>query len=83
MRDADLDHSDDLETGLVEVGRAWMRMLQPDVLAWRRLVIGEAARLPQLATAWDEHGPGEVRKILKPRFRVPAERGLMPLDPDP
>ncbi len=84
MREADLEHSDDLEADLVQVGRAWMRiMLQPDVLALRRLVIGEAARLPHLATAWDEHGPGQVRTLLEPRFRVLAERGLMTLDQDP
>ncbi|GAA2029909.1 TetR/AcrR family transcriptional regulator [Catenulispora yoronensis] len=84
IRDADLDHSDDLEADLADVGRAWLRiMLQPDVLALRRLVIGEAARLPHLAAAWDDHGPGQVRKILEPRFRTLAERGLMTLDPDP
>ncbi|MFK4099290.1 TetR/AcrR family transcriptional regulator [Streptomyces sp. NPDC019531] len=84
MRDADLEHSDDLETDLVQVGRAWMRiMLQPDVLAVRRLVIGEAARLPHLAAAWDDHGPAQVRKVLEPCFRTLAERGLMTLDQDP
>ena len=84
MRDADLEHSDDVETDLVRVGRAWTRiMLQPDVLALRRLVIGEAARLPHLATAWDQHGPGQVRTILEPCFRTLADRGLMTLDEDP
>lgn len=84
MREADLEHSDDLETDLVQVGRAWMRiMLQPDVLALRRLVIGEAARLPHLAAAWDEHGPGQVHTILEPCFHALAERGLMTLDRDP
>ena len=84
MRDADLDHSDDLETDLVQVGHAWMRiMLQPDVLALRRLVIGEAARLPHLAAAWDDHGPGQVRELLGPCFQSLAERGLMTLDEDP
>ena len=81
MRDADLDHSDDLEADLVQIGRAWMRiMLQPDVLALRRLVIGEAARLPHLAVAWDDHGLAQVRKIMEPCFRALAERGLMTLD---
>lgn len=84
MRDADLDHSDDLETDLVQIGRAWMHiMLQPDVLALRRLVIGEAARLPHLAAAWDDHGPGQVRRLLEPCFQALAERGLMTLDQDP
>jgi TetR/AcrR family transcriptional regulator, mexJK operon transcriptional repressor len=84
MREADLERSDDLETDLVQIGRAWMRiMLQPDVLALRRLVIGEAARLPHLAAAWDDHGPGQVRKILEPCFNALAERGLMTLDKDP
>lgn len=84
MREADLDHSDDLETDLVQIGRAWMRiMLQPDVLALRRLVIGEAARLPHLAAAWDDHGPGQVRALLGPCFQALAERGLMTLDEDP
>lgn len=83
MREADLEHSDDLEADLVQVGRAWMRiMLQPDVLALRRLVIGEAARLPHLAAAWDTHGPGQVRTLLEPRFRALAERGLLTLDED-
>lgn len=84
MREAGLEHSDDLEADLVQVGRAWLRiMLQPDVLALRRLVIGEAARLPHLAAAWDERGPGQVRTILEPCFRTLAERGLMTLDQDP
>ena len=84
MREADLEHSDDLETDLVQVGRAWLRiMLQPDVLALRRLVIGEAARLPHLAAAWNDHGPGQVRRILEPCFEALAARGLMTLDPDP
>jgi TetR/AcrR family transcriptional repressor of mexJK operon len=84
MRAADLEHSLDLETDLFRVGRAWLCiMLQPDVLALRRLVIGEAARLPHLATAWDEHGPGQVRRILEPCFRALADRGLMTLDEDP
>jgi TetR/AcrR family transcriptional regulator, mexJK operon transcriptional repressor len=84
MREADLERSKDLETDLVQVGRAWMRiMLQPDVLALRRLVIGEAARLPHLAAAWDDFGPGQVRKILEPCFHTLAERGLMTLDQDP
>ena len=84
MRDADLDRSEDLETDLVEVGRAWLHiMLHPDVLALRRLVIGEASRLPHLAAAWDQHGPGQVRTLLEPRFRTLAERGLLTLDPDP
>jgi TetR/AcrR family transcriptional repressor of mexJK operon len=84
MRDTDLEHSDDLEADLVRIGRAWMAiMLHPDVLALRRLVIGEAARLPHLAAAWDDHGPGQVRKLLEPCFHTLAERGLMTLDPDP
>jgi TetR/AcrR family transcriptional regulator, mexJK operon transcriptional repressor len=84
LREADLDHTRDLETDLVHVGHAWMRiMLQPDVLALRRLVIGEAARLPHLAAAWDEHGPGRIRTLLEPRFHALAARGLMTLDPDP
>jgi TetR/AcrR family transcriptional repressor of mexJK operon len=84
MRDADLEHSDDLETDLVQIGRAWMRiMLQPHVLALRRLVIGEAARLPHLAAAWDDHGPGQVRELLGPCFQALADRGLMTLDENP
>lgn len=84
MRDADLEHSDDLETDLVQIGRAWMRiMLQPHVLALRRLVIGEAARLPHLAAAWDDHGPGQVRELLGPCFQSLADRGLMTLDENP
>jgi len=84
MRDADLVHSDDLETDLVQIGRAWMRiMLQPHVLALRRLVIGEAARLPHLAAAWDAHGPGQVRELLGPCFQALADRGLMTLDENP
>ncbi|MBR7839618.1 TetR/AcrR family transcriptional regulator [Actinospica durhamensis] len=84
VREADLEHSDDLEADLAQVGRAFMRiMLQPEVLALRRLVIGEAARLPHLAAAWDEHGPGQVRTILEPCFRALAARGLMTLDKDP
>lgn len=84
MRESDLEHSDDLESDLVQIGRAWVRiMLQPDVLALRRLVIGEAARLPHLAAAWDDHGPGQVRNLLEPCFQVLADRGLMTLDQDP
>lgn len=84
IREADLERSDDLEADLVQVGHAFIGiMLQPDVLALRRLVIGEAARLPHLAAAWDEHGPGQVRTILEPCFNALAARGLMTLDEDP
>ena len=53
--------SDDLEDGLTELARRYLRfVIRPEVLRLRRLVIGEAARFPGVAQAYFESVPERV-----------------------
>ncbi|MFJ8388884.1 TetR/AcrR family transcriptional regulator [Streptomyces sp. NPDC094438] len=76
-----LGESDDLETDLTRLGTSWARvMLQPHVLALRRLIIGESATFPHLARMWNERGPQRLEQYLLRAFGRLADRGLLLLD---
>jgi len=53
-----LDESGDFESGLRDLARRQLAMvMQPRLLQLRRLVIGEAARFPELGRTFYERGP--------------------------
>ncbi len=73
--------SDDLEADLVRLGRILLtRVLDPELMAVRRLVIAEVGRFPQLGRAWYESGPGALATALAGSLRRLAERGELRLD---
>jgi TetR/AcrR family transcriptional regulator, mexJK operon transcriptional repressor len=76
-----LQDTDDLEKDLGELARRLITIvMQPQVLALRRLVIAEAERFPQLGRAYYERGPERTAATLASHFQRLAERGLQRLD---
>jgi TetR/AcrR family transcriptional repressor of mexJK operon len=76
-----LDDAGNLEDDLRRLARSQLvSVMQPEVLHLRRLVIGEAARFPQLGRAFYELGPGRTIDTLVTVFTQLAERGLLRLD---
>ena len=55
-------------------------VLDPPLLALRRLVIAEAVRFPALARAFWDGGPGRSMATMAERLGRLAERGLLVLD---
>ena len=56
------------------------RVMQPRLLALRRLVIGESGRFPELGQLFYERGPGRTMSALSTAFGRLAQRGLVELD---
>ena len=52
-------------------------ILQPNLLALRRLVIGEAARFPDVALAYYQGGPAHVEARLATRLGELAQAGYL------
>lgn len=78
-----LDDADDAATALRAFARQHIiDVLQPHLVRWRRLVIAEADRFPELARAWYETGPAKAHATLADRFTLLAARGLLRV-PDP
>ena len=75
--------SRDLAADLRALARALLaRVIQPRVMQLRRLVIGEAARFPELGRLFYERGPGRTIDTLAATFESLAARGtLRPHDP--
>jgi TetR/AcrR family transcriptional regulator, mexJK operon transcriptional repressor len=77
----DLGDSGDINSDLRDLARRQLELvLQPTVLQLRRLVIGEAARFPELGRTFYERGPGRTIAALAAAFERLAERGLLRLD---
>ena len=55
-------------------------VLDPRLLALRRLVIAEAVRFPALARAFWDGGPGRAMAAMADRFTRLTERGLLAVD---
>jgi TetR/AcrR family transcriptional regulator, mexJK operon transcriptional repressor len=70
--------SADLETDLTNFARRQLaRVMQPHLLQLRRLVIGEAARFPQLSQIFYDRGPARTIDALASAFeRLAAEKKL-------
>jgi AcrR family transcriptional regulator len=76
-----LQDSGDLEADLRDLARRQLtRVMQPRLLALRRLVIAEASRFPQLGRTFYERGPGRTVAALATTFEHLAERGLLELE---
>jgi TetR/AcrR family transcriptional repressor of mexJK operon len=76
-----LEDSGDVEADLRGLARRLLaRVMQPRILQLRRLVIGEAARFPELGRVFYERGPGRTITALATVFERLAERGVLELD---
>ena len=78
-----LEDSGDLDAELRRLARQLLRrVMQPRILQLRRLVIGEAARFPELGRIFYEQGPGRTIAALASVFeRLAGEGVLRPGDP--
>lgn len=75
--------TEDLETAIRALARRYLAtVMNPRVLALRRLMIGEAHRFPRLAADYYERGPARVLTALAEVFDRLADRGLLTV-PDP
>jgi AcrR family transcriptional regulator len=76
-----LDESGDLESGLRDLARRQLAMvMQPRLLQLRRLVIGEAARFPELGRTFHERGPERTIDALAGVFEQLAHGGALDID---
>ena len=75
--------SGELEPSLRDLARSYLHLvMRPEVLRLRRLVLGEAARFPELARMYYEGVPGRVIEELARIFeRLSAEGRLRAADP--
>jgi AcrR family transcriptional regulator len=77
----ELERSADLEADLRELARRQLdAVLDPRLLALRRLVIGEVGRFPELGRAFYERGFGRSTAALASAFGRLADRGALDLD---
>jgi len=73
-----LGDSADVEADLRALAeRQLERVMQPRLLALRRLVIGEAGRFPELGRAYYERGAGRTIEALASAFEQLAARGTL------
>jgi TetR/AcrR family transcriptional repressor of mexJK operon len=73
--------TDDLEDGLRRVARLYAGLvIQPEVLALRRLVLAEASRFPDLARSYYERVPGRVYGVLASLLGELADAGTLRVD---
>lgn len=80
---ARLAETTDLESDLMALGQDYLRaVLQEPVVQLRRLVVGEANRLPELATLYYDQAPGRMLAAFADCFARLDERGLL-LVPEP
>jgi TetR/AcrR family transcriptional regulator, mexJK operon transcriptional repressor len=78
---AELERSADLEADLRDLARRQLdAVLDPPLLALRRLVIGEVGRFPELGRAFYERGFGRSTAALANAFGRLADRGALDLD---
>jgi TetR/AcrR family transcriptional regulator, mexJK operon transcriptional repressor len=81
--DAALADSDDVESDLRTYACYHLSLvMQPHLIALRRMLIGEAGRFPTLATAWYREGPERSCHTFARWFARLHERGLLVV-PDP
>ena len=77
-RIAVLTESTDIEADLAALAGDYLRqVLQEDVVQLRRLVIGEANRLPELARLYYEHAPLRTLTALAAAFARLHDRGVL------
>jgi AcrR family transcriptional regulator len=77
----ELADSGNLESDLRDLARRQLaRVMQPRIMQLRRLVIGEAARFPELGRIFYDRGPGRTIATLAATFERLAARGALTLD---
>jgi TetR/AcrR family transcriptional repressor of mexJK operon len=75
---AERDTADDLERLLTELACTYLdAVLQPHVLALRRLVIAEADRFPDLARSYYQKAPARAIEVIASALRTYIDRGLL------
>jgi TetR/AcrR family transcriptional regulator, mexJK operon transcriptional repressor len=80
----ELEDTGDIEADLRGFARRLLaRVMQPQILLLRRLVIGEAGRFPELGRTFYEQGPGRTITALATVFERLAARGTLQLDDPP
>ena len=78
---AGIREADDLEPAILALARRYLAaVMNPRVLALRRLMIGEAHRFPQLAADYYKRAPARVLTALADVFDRLAARGLLAID---
>ena len=76
-----LDDTQDLEKDLANLGRRFIsRLMEPQLLRLRRLIIANAERLPDVGRTWYERGFGRALATLAGCFERLAKRELLRLD---
>ena len=76
-----LDFAGDLAEELTAMSRRLIVLImQPELLALRRLVTGEANRFPQLGEAWWRGGPARLMAELTDRVQKAADAGELAID---
>jgi TetR/AcrR family transcriptional repressor of mexJK operon len=69
---------DELPDALHDLGRRLaLSILRPEVVALRRLLIGEARTFPELVEGYFERAPGRVMSALAVRFKALGRAGLL------
>ena len=82
---ASIPRSDDGERDIADILysyalRQLQEVLKPRLLQLRRVVIGEAARFPELARTFYENGPQRAIDAIAELLRAAASRGLLEID---
>lgn len=81
LRGTEIATQAELRTVLVDLARRYIDgVLQPHVLALRRLIIAEAERFPDLARTYFEHAPARAIDVVADALRAYTERGLLAAD---
>jgi TetR/AcrR family transcriptional regulator, mexJK operon transcriptional repressor len=76
-----LADSGDVQADLLDLARRLLaRVIQPELLELRRLIIGEAGRFPQLGRAFYDSGVGRTVTALADALTRLNDRGLLEVD---
>jgi len=77
----DLRDTGDIEADLRDLARRQLaKVMTPEIMSLRRLVIGEASRFPNLSRVFYELGPQRIIAALAESFERLVQRGLLHLD---
>jgi TetR/AcrR family transcriptional repressor of mexJK operon len=81
LRSTDPASHAELRTVLTDLARRYIDgVLQPHVLALRRLIIAEAERFPDLARTYFEQAPARAIEVVANALQTYIERGLLAAD---
>lgn len=77
----DVSSPAELQAVLTDLARRYIDgVLQPHVIALRRLIIAEAERFPDLARSYFEQAPARAIEVVANLLRTYVERGLLAAD---